>query len=1056
MFILICHLPFATFSQTFRNAFDNYFASSGSHPGQGYSYRSEVDNILGVAECQYMESLLNMFKATKDVKYLDQFVIHAKRVFERRDDDIVYTYLQIVPSTGNNWGTTGENDFGYPYTANGCSSTPITNPYAISYGGYSCNSLLSSYGWSNVENSCTYFTQSVQHSGNIIYPMSEFIYFELTDGDYSAVASYPLPPEVQNNSTYPNNYANINNNSTYPLTINTFFDFATWLRRRVLETILFHENFWSTTTNSFTTPNGYTDVLTGGYLHDPCSSQIDQCNNDCSMGQALIYMYLTQQAASYGTQPPDLVDNSYPYLSRIQTIAGMLWANAIPSDGGLTARDPGAYIWFNDWPSTVVYTEDLAHAYIEMNFANLCYEYNLKDSYGNPLFSLTDMQHFANAFARNAYAGPGSSNIYPTMYGPGATSINNPAIIIGPYTYMTRYNPYIYSEVSDYFTYNALYNNSGDVEGYSQLSIFENTPLYPAASTNYTAYLNIFNPVAQLPASTNTWLAASSGDYDGTGTQEFVAATNTTDQLLIESVDPTSHQINSVASGTASRIPGNPIIGVASGKLIHSTSGPDVIASIDGFGNIDIEEKSSGTLTAILSLSYNIGITSPVAITSGNFDQYNLGDEMIIADNTGQLYMVEYINPAAFNTISIASTGLTGIVGLASGHFDNSGNEELAILDNSTGYIDIDEIQITYNSITSTYSYSLVTLYSYTAYAGNNEWDGITSGSFDGDGVDDVMVHNGYDGQFTLLKQKAGNIINEGSQAFPDGAHFPDGSVNDIPTTSPNWAWHMGLMTSLKSCPGATNAALVAFRNADGEVTLYDMEGHCESLQLNNTYIGDATSSPSAPTAPSAPSPYTSYNYIYAIDNPYDYSSGSGNTLDNAYTLDYDVSNTLTANAFIISDGANVLFRAGSAVILAPGFYGQTGSVLDAHIDGSISCSTHGYYVPVKPPHGNGSQPNISRNINKSMNADSLSLFVNQSITRGQFSIGLKTIDSTELNKNADVSIWNELGQRIYQNQMLVVVGQQLPVNLSSYPRGIYFIMVRTKDKVLHGKVILQ
>ncbi len=72
--------------QTFRSGFDKYeFAAGGQ--GKGFSYYSNVRNQL-TAEGVYMESYLTMFKATKDKRDLDKFIIHSKRVQERRDDNI--------------------------------------------------------------------------------------------------------------------------------------------------------------------------------------------------------------------------------------------------------------------------------------------------------------------------------------------------------------------------------------------------------------------------------------------------------------------------------------------------------------------------------------------------------------------------------------------------------------------------------------------------------------------------------------------------------------------------------------------------------------------------------------------------------------------------------------------------------------------------------------------------------------------------------------------------------------------------------------------------------
>lgn len=87
LFFISAFIYANTFSQTFRSGFDYYEFNSDDH-GQGNSFHSNVNHDLSTSEAPFLESYINMFKATKDKKYLDRFIIHAKRVQERRDDNI--------------------------------------------------------------------------------------------------------------------------------------------------------------------------------------------------------------------------------------------------------------------------------------------------------------------------------------------------------------------------------------------------------------------------------------------------------------------------------------------------------------------------------------------------------------------------------------------------------------------------------------------------------------------------------------------------------------------------------------------------------------------------------------------------------------------------------------------------------------------------------------------------------------------------------------------------------------------------------------------------------
>ena len=74
--------------QTFRRSFDRQDNGLWANSGQGFSFESNVINVLHNKESLFLQGYIDMFKATKDKRYLDKFIIHAKRVQERRDDNI--------------------------------------------------------------------------------------------------------------------------------------------------------------------------------------------------------------------------------------------------------------------------------------------------------------------------------------------------------------------------------------------------------------------------------------------------------------------------------------------------------------------------------------------------------------------------------------------------------------------------------------------------------------------------------------------------------------------------------------------------------------------------------------------------------------------------------------------------------------------------------------------------------------------------------------------------------------------------------------------------------
>jgi len=82
IFIISC------FSQTFSSGFDNLDYSTSGGNGQGASFQSNVASNFHNIESVALQGYINMFKATLDKRYLNKFIIHCKRVQERRDDNI--------------------------------------------------------------------------------------------------------------------------------------------------------------------------------------------------------------------------------------------------------------------------------------------------------------------------------------------------------------------------------------------------------------------------------------------------------------------------------------------------------------------------------------------------------------------------------------------------------------------------------------------------------------------------------------------------------------------------------------------------------------------------------------------------------------------------------------------------------------------------------------------------------------------------------------------------------------------------------------------------------
>jgi hypothetical protein len=95
-------------------------------------------------------------------------------------------------------------------------------------------------------------------------------------------------------------------------------------------------------------------------------------------------------------------------------------------------------------------------------------------------------------------------------------------------------------------------------------------------------------------------------------------------------------------------------------------------------------------------------------------------------------------------------------------------------------------------------------------------------------------------------------------------------------------------------------------------------------------------------------------------------------------------------------------------------------------------------------------------NKNSVKQTDSLIATVKPAITHGQFSVKLTNVSGIEQNQNADIIIYNTLGQAIYHSTVLVEEGNNISINLTNQARGIYIVLIRTNYTLLHKNVVLQ
>lgn len=926
--IVIALVPIFAYSQTYRNAYDSYEYFGGNH-GNGFSFDINITKAgskhnMANAEPAYLEGNLNLYLATKDKKYLDKFIIHTIRIQNHRNDALNYSQnMQGV--TGSSCSPRAMDSKGLPVKL-----IPDIDGYPQS---------SSVFAWSCDEDNAAcdgWYTRAL-HSGNLTYPMAKFIDLILIQA-YSELHNIPVPDEALSPTANSDGYV-----------INNYGDFANWLRFKVSQTLKFHlDNHWYVISGQ-----------EGLWSTDIHPSHIDEINMQCAFGRALAYMYKVENLPGGNNALASI------YLEKLSKISQL-----VRSQLQINNYDNSAYTWSGDYGTCI---EDIAHAYMVMDFAHICHQNNIPDFYSpsNKLFWATDMGLFANTFSRHIFASPLSfaTNVF-------GSSINNcsagiTVTNISHYTFLSMYNKQIYQQISDYFCEGALLNGEKDLVGFSQLEL----------------YKNLFNPIAlkRNNISNIGYAGASSGDFDGDGSVNIASIDNSSNQIKIYSVNPD----NSISTSYSYQLATGTWAGIASGDFNISHNGAELFTVDKNTGNIYYAELSGGVFTTLIN---SIGTSGWSGIASGNVDG-NIGDEAITISSTGEVYFL-YYNTGSVQKIYKGNIGISQLAGLCVSDVDvNSPGDEIITVDNNSGYVKI----LKYNSQNNTFS----TLYQYTATAGSyNLWNGLSIGDFDGDEVKEIIAHRNYDGQFLVFKIKNGALVNGNGQ----GEFFP---ISE----------QQGVMASARLANAPQSDALVTFRNYDGQITAFNMNGLCPSLALSNVSIDANTS----------------------IDNQY-------TNISNNYNIDYHANNTLySSNFVIVGDGSKVDFVAGKKVVLQPGFNAKAGSNFHAYIDNSIYCSNPSFRTK------NNDTENKEVET-KNIRGSKSDILIMPNPSSGEFYVKFAVP-----NKNScDVNVYDVSGKLVFKQLCnLNENNNELKVNLKGVMPGIYFINITDKERSYSDKIII-
>ena len=160
----------------------------------------------------------------------------------------------------------------------------------------------------------------------------------------------------------------------------------------------------------------------------------------------------------------------------------------------------------------------------------------------------------------------------------------------------------------------------------------------------------------------------------------------------------------------------------------------------------------------------------------------------------------------------------------------------------------------------------------------------------------------------------------------------------------------------------------------------------------------------------------------------------------------FDATNILTVagsgSTVNIYSGGEANFIAGSKVVFNPGFYAHLGSEVNAFISTGTYCSS----LP----------PMVATTINDEDNSESPDMVINLSPeikiypnpSQGQF-----IIDFVNEDIHAEIYIFDTYGKKVYQ--AICLEQNRKEVDISYLPPGMYLIVIKTDNKVLREKLII-
>jgi hypothetical protein len=943
-------------AQTYREHFDkiNEQYLNGDLPSLYSNLNSNTHNNTS----RLMEAYCLMYNATKDHKYLSQLIITSKQVMDRRDDNWTHILSQIAGLP------VSKTDDHCLVTDNPGTALDVYMPINCSISQSTTQISSISKGWSRIDDVCGCILHPhFMESGTITYPMAQFI---LIMQDHPELNSLELPEEAKSNSGSLNSY-----NGAEVL---TYLDYSNWLKEKIKETLN-----WEIT-NHFV----FDDI------HDEPSNSDDEYFHDYSGGDG--YKSYNQQSAiartlllMYKVTFQD-GDANIAYLSEAQRVASKVY-DGIFNTTWVFSNGKHFYEWCHKVgcpiiPGTTSTTlsEDISHAWLEEDLLDLMFQNNIPTSTGHDI-THEHMEGIANGLLYGMLQTPvtitmnvdGDNSNCDQMCNSSGTPQPGNYYVSGQYPFLSKYNEGVYQAISDIYspgqlvdgTVNSVYNSGSAVNmlALAQLAYYE----------------KLFNPIIVKPSSGNHHY---NGAVSVGGDSQIITLNNPTSSLATISsfsYDPLSMNI----ANTSNFAIGGNCKFLAAGGLVSAGS-PNQVVTLDLSGYLGIFSKTTGSITSVGS--YPISNASNITgLAIGEFANSHASPELISVFDNGDLLTYGY-DPAlhTFPVLYTNNTGINHITGITAGDFNGDGITELAIMSNTSKKISIFSLE---NGALNLIGESI-------PFPDDPQWNGITSGDFDGDGIDEIITHKESNGAFEIYRYKSAtaSVDLKGSEEFP--------------LTQLN-----GIMCKAHFDNYPQSDALLTFRNYDGQISAFNLEGLCPGLNLNNQTINASTST----------------------DNPFE------PTIDNNYPIDYHVNNTLVAgNGFTISDPSVVEMSSGKEIIFKDGFISSVGSDLHAYIDGHLTCDQETFRKPTPKPSNSPSYTYYQAPKKDQPLKPDNAISITPNPNSGKFQIAISTDNKAE--KIQQITVFDIRGTKVWETQNSANL--TFDVDISTQPKGIYYVRV--------------